>query len=256
MIAANRTSLTQPPAWHGVHCSEFAAEPFAASLPTAAAISRTATAPAISWLHRRCGAHTRCGGSCRQPAMPNGRCRLHGGLSTGPRTPDGLARSRRARWKHGARSAEVRALLREACRQSRRTRALRARVAGSSAGHGVHRSNSNSLVGARCARAVFFDPRIIIDGVARERPAGAAQRAPTRVNLTVARSPLGMGSIVRFRDQTPSALHRRSPAVAKPASARAGALRPNLLLPLGMGSIARFAIACAHRPRSAPSAMC
>jgi hypothetical protein len=33
--------------------------------------------------------------------MPNGRCRLHGDLSTGPRTPEGLERSRRARWKHG-----------------------------------------------------------------------------------------------------------------------------------------------------------
>ena len=39
--------------------------------------------------------------------MPNGRCRLHGGLSTGPRTPEGLARSRRARWKHGRYSAEA-----------------------------------------------------------------------------------------------------------------------------------------------------
>jgi hypothetical protein len=26
------------------------------------------------------------------PAMPNGRCRMHGGPSTGPRTPQGLAR--------------------------------------------------------------------------------------------------------------------------------------------------------------------
>jgi hypothetical protein len=39
--------------------------------------------------------------------MPNGRCRLHGGLSTGPRTPEGLQRSRRARWVHGERSAEA-----------------------------------------------------------------------------------------------------------------------------------------------------
>jgi len=28
-----------------------------------------------------CGAHTRTGVSCRQPAMLNGRCRLHGGKS-------------------------------------------------------------------------------------------------------------------------------------------------------------------------------
>jgi hypothetical protein len=33
--------------------------------------------------------------------MANGRCRMHGGASTGPRTAEGLARSRRARWKHG-----------------------------------------------------------------------------------------------------------------------------------------------------------
>lgn len=37
----------------------------------------------------RCGARTRCGGTCRQPAMTNGRCRVHGGLSTGPRTAQG-----------------------------------------------------------------------------------------------------------------------------------------------------------------------
>ncbi|MBC7949080.1 MAG: hypothetical protein H7Y42_14435 [Chitinophagaceae bacterium] len=28
-----------------------------------------------------CGARTRSGGTCRQPAMKNGRCRLHGGKS-------------------------------------------------------------------------------------------------------------------------------------------------------------------------------
>ena len=31
--------------------------------------------------------------------MPNGRCRLHGGKSTGPRTMEGLERSRRSRGK-------------------------------------------------------------------------------------------------------------------------------------------------------------
>ena len=33
---------------------------------------------------------------------------MHGGLSTGPRTPEGLARSKRARWKHGLFSAQAR----------------------------------------------------------------------------------------------------------------------------------------------------
>jgi len=55
----------------------------------------------------RCGAKTRKGTPCQGPAMKNGRCRMHGGASTGPRTPEGLARSRRARWKHGGRSAEA-----------------------------------------------------------------------------------------------------------------------------------------------------
>ena len=49
----------------------------------------------------RCGAKTRGGNSCMSPAMKNGRCRMHGGSSTGPRTPEGLERSRKARWKHG-----------------------------------------------------------------------------------------------------------------------------------------------------------
>ena len=41
--------------------------------------------------------------------MPNGRCKLHGGKSTGPRTPEGLERSRRANWKHGHFSREAKA---------------------------------------------------------------------------------------------------------------------------------------------------
>lgn len=35
-------------------------------------------------MHPRCGAHCRTTGSaCRNPAMKNGRCRMHGGKSTG-----------------------------------------------------------------------------------------------------------------------------------------------------------------------------
>ena len=42
----------------------------------------------------RCGAaHPVRRASCRQPAMPNGRCRFHGGKSTGPRTAAGLRHS-------------------------------------------------------------------------------------------------------------------------------------------------------------------
>jgi hypothetical protein len=58
----------------------------------------------------RCGARSkRTGKPCRGAAMPNGRCKIHGGKSTGPRTPEGLERSRRANWKHGHFSREAKA---------------------------------------------------------------------------------------------------------------------------------------------------
>jgi hypothetical protein len=49
----------------------------------------------------KCGAKTRKGAPCRAPAVwnnkknrpVNGRCRMHGGLSTGPRTMDGRRRA-------------------------------------------------------------------------------------------------------------------------------------------------------------------
>lgn len=49
----------------------------------------------------RCGAKTRRGSRCQCPAMANGRCRLHGGKSTGPKTAEGIDRIRRALTKHG-----------------------------------------------------------------------------------------------------------------------------------------------------------
>jgi hypothetical protein len=95
---------------------------------------------------RRCGARTRAGCSCRQPAMKNGRCRMHGGLSTGPRTPEGRERCRRARLTHGGYSARVRALRTAARAHQHRVRALAALMRGRSAGHGVHRSISAKSV--------------------------------------------------------------------------------------------------------------
>ena len=45
------------------------------------------------WPGQRCGAKTRQGSPCKRPANKrNGRCRLHGGASTGPRTKEGLAK--------------------------------------------------------------------------------------------------------------------------------------------------------------------
>ena len=54
-----------------------------------------------------CGARTRSGAPCRNLSMKNGRCRMHGGASTGPKTAAGLARSRTAGLIHGGRSQEM-----------------------------------------------------------------------------------------------------------------------------------------------------
>lgn len=50
----------------------------------------------------RCGARTRAGHACKRKALKNGRCPNHGGLSTGPRTPEGrnrIAAANRKRWE-------------------------------------------------------------------------------------------------------------------------------------------------------------
>ena len=57
------------------------------------------------WPGQRCGAKTRKGTPCQKPPlMGKTRCRLHGGLSTGPQTSEGKARIAAAHWKHGRRS--------------------------------------------------------------------------------------------------------------------------------------------------------
>jgi len=62
----------------------------------------------------RCGARTRAGTPCKAAAMPNGRCRMHGGPSTGPRTIEGKARISESRTKHGRYSQAAIAKRREA----------------------------------------------------------------------------------------------------------------------------------------------
>lgn len=49
-----------------------------------------------------CGARTRSDNPCRKyPIAGKRRCRLHGGLSTGPKTREGKARIAAAQFKHG-----------------------------------------------------------------------------------------------------------------------------------------------------------
>jgi hypothetical protein len=79
----------------------------------------------------RCGARNRAGLPCRAPAMTNGRCRSHGGKSTGPTTAAGRERLRAARTVHGCHGAEGRAFraavadLLALGRRLRRIRAMR-----------------------------------------------------------------------------------------------------------------------------------
>ena len=54
------------------------------------------------WPGQRCGAKTRRGTGCQRPAnKKNGRCRLHGGASTGAKTSEGLKRISQANIRHG-----------------------------------------------------------------------------------------------------------------------------------------------------------
>jgi hypothetical protein len=60
--------------------------------------------------------------------MSNGRCRMHGGLSTGPTSPEGLARLAQTRTVHGGYGAEMRvfrAMVRELRDEARRLRTER-----------------------------------------------------------------------------------------------------------------------------------
>ena len=54
------------------------------------------------WPGQRCGAKTRGETGCQRPAnKKNGRCRLHGGASTGPKTNEGRARISDANLRQG-----------------------------------------------------------------------------------------------------------------------------------------------------------
>jgi hypothetical protein len=72
-----------------------------------------------------CGAKTRRAMTCEAPAVKGRRrCRLHGGLSTGPRTAEGRERIRQARTITGFYSASAIAARREAAANYRRLRTM------------------------------------------------------------------------------------------------------------------------------------
>ena len=90
-----------------------------------------------NWPGERCGAKTCRGTLCLSPAKrPVGRCRLHGGASTGPRTKDGLERLKEARTKHGKYTKAKRDEAKLRAEQGRQMRAELKEIEAWSVGHG------------------------------------------------------------------------------------------------------------------------
>ena len=76
-----------------------------------------------NWQGQRCEARTRRGTLCQRPGTKqNGKCRLHGGCSTGPRTEKGLARLTASKITHGETTAANRAKARSRAKIGRQVR--------------------------------------------------------------------------------------------------------------------------------------
>ncbi len=56
---------------------------------------------------KKCGAKTRKALPCQSPAMKNGRCRMHGGKSTGAKTKVGIERIKKANFRSGLYTKEM-----------------------------------------------------------------------------------------------------------------------------------------------------
>ena len=77
-----------------------------------------------NWPGQRCGAKTRRGTPCQRPAnLRNGKCRLHGGASSGPRTKEGRAKIAAANLKTGEFTKEKIAVHKEQAKIARDIRA-------------------------------------------------------------------------------------------------------------------------------------
>ena len=91
-----------------------------------------------NWPGIRCLAKTRRGTKCQSAAYKhNGRCRLHGGLSTGARTPEGLQRISEANLRHGRQTKEVLKAQRHSADIGRRVRAELKRIEAQLIGAGL-----------------------------------------------------------------------------------------------------------------------
>ena len=101
----------------------------------------------------RCGVKTRAGTGCQCPAMPNGRCRLHGGLSTGPKTAEGIERIRLAVTKHGRYTKQSKTKRAEDRKRLRAFREMLARL--SSTGRLNDSASASALLRVRPLRSLY-----------------------------------------------------------------------------------------------------
>ena len=77
-----------------------------------------------NWQGIRCEARTRRGTLCQRPGTKrNGRCRLHGGRSGGPKTEAGLERLAASKTTHGHYTAAKRAEAKRSAQIGRQVRA-------------------------------------------------------------------------------------------------------------------------------------
>ena len=78
------------------------------------------------WPGQACGAKTRAGTPCKNPTVTGkARCRMHGGKSTGAKTPEGRARLSALHLRHGRSTTEAKA---EAKRRAQVGREIRAEL--------------------------------------------------------------------------------------------------------------------------------
>jgi hypothetical protein len=150
----------------------------------------------------RCGARTRAGCSCRQPAMANGRCRFHGGKSTGPRTEAGRARARSNRLVHGLRSAEVIALSAAAAAAHRSLGVLLATASSKK----IHHREGSTAVAARATRLHPSSVSSVVNPATSADAPQLANRFPAGHGVDRSESNIAAGSATVFRFVRPKAV--------------------------------------------------
>jgi len=171
----------------------------------------------------RCGARTRCGEACRAPAMPNGRCRMHGGRSPG--APKGNQHA----FKHGRYGAEAIARRRYIGRLLRNMRVLTAAFdgrAGGGSAKGAEQPHAKDEAAARRRAAPNSAEQPHAKGAlaVRRGPAQNSAEQPHAKDEAAARRRSARNSVEQPHAKDPTDLAGR--AVGKPEAAPMRTARP------------------------------